>query len=66
MKRRGGPSDRIERKQTAVAEQITGQFYCSSSNHFAAGTSVIIRGRKVCQACAAQRRERLAAARKGC
>jgi hypothetical protein len=66
MKRRGGPSDRIERKQTAAADQITGQFHCGSSNHFATGTPVIIRGRKVCQACAAKRRQRLAASRKGC
>jgi hypothetical protein len=56
MKRHGRPSDRIERKQTAAAEQITGQFHCSSSNHFAAGTAVIIRGRKVCRGCADQRR----------
>jgi hypothetical protein len=51
------PAERIERKQTAAAEQITGQFHCSSSNHFATGTPVIIRGRKVCQACAAQRKK---------
>jgi hypothetical protein len=57
MKRRGGPSDRLERKQTAVADQITGQFHCSSSNHFATGKPVIIRGRKVCQACADQRKK---------
>jgi hypothetical protein len=57
MKRRGGPSDRLERKQTAAVEQATGQFYCSSSAHMATGTPVIIRGRKVCQACADQRKK---------
>lgn len=50
-------SNRTERKQTAAAEQATGQFHCSSSNHFATGTPVIIRGRKVCQTCAAQRKK---------
>lgn len=53
-------SNRLERKQTAAAELATGQFHCGSSNHFATGTPVIIRGRKVCQACADQRKQRLA------
>lgn len=48
---------REERRLTAAAERATGQFYCSSSAHMATGTPVIIRGRKVCQACAAQRKK---------
>lgn len=50
---------REDRRCTAAAERATGQFHCSSSNHFATGTPVVIRGRKVCQACAAQRKKTL-------
>lgn len=50
---------REERRLTAAAERATGQFYCTSSNHFAAGAPVIIRGRKVCQVCADQRNKAL-------
>lgn len=50
-------SSKKEARQTAVVEKITGQFHCSSSNHSAAGTPVIIRGRKVCQGCAAKRKQ---------
>ena len=50
---------REDRQFTAAAERATGQFHCSSSNHFATGEPVIIRGRKICQACAQQRAERL-------
>lgn len=59
MTRRGGPSDRAERKQTAAVEQATGSFYCSSSDHLAAGTPVILRGRKICQSCADKRAQRI-------
>lgn len=45
---------RIDRRATAAADRSTGTFYCSSSAHRAAGTPIIIRGRRVCQACAAQ------------
>ncbi|TPG50704.1 hypothetical protein EAH75_04500 [Rhodanobacter glycinis] len=45
-----------DRRLTAVADRATGKFYCSSSAHRAIGTPVIIRGRKVCQACADKRR----------
>lgn len=48
---------RIDRRTTAAADRSTGTFYCSSSAHRAAGKPVIIRGRKVCQACANQRRQ---------
>lgn len=47
---------RARRQMTTVADQLTGQFYCNSSNHFAAGTPVIIRGRKVCRTCADRRK----------
>lgn len=48
---------REERRMTAVTEQITGKFHCSSSNHFATGKPLIIRGRKVCQACSDKRKQ---------
>lgn len=48
---------REERRLTAVTERATGTFHCSSSNHRAKGQPVIIRGRKVCQACADQRKK---------
>ena len=66
MPRHETAQQREERRLTAAAERATGQFRCTSSAHWATGEPVIIRGRKICQACAAQRRQRLAAARKGC
>lgn len=50
-------TSRIDRRTTAAADRSTGTFYCSSSAHRAAGTPIIIRGRRVCQACAAQRKQ---------
>lgn len=61
---RNQPYTKLETRQTAKVEKVTGRFHCSSSNHFATGEPVIIRGRKVCQACAQQSRQRLAAARR--
>jgi hypothetical protein len=57
MPRHESAWNRKDRRQTAALERVTGTFHCSSSNHFATGDPVIIRGRKVCQACAAQRRQ---------
>lgn len=51
---------REDRRLTAAVEQATGKFHCSSSAHWATGAPVIIRGRKVCQACATKRRATLA------
>ncbi len=56
---RESTQQREERRLTAAAERATGQFHCSSSAHWATGEPVIIRGRKVCQACAAKRRKTL-------
>lgn len=53
--------NREECAMTAAAERATGQFHCASSNHFATGAPVVVRGRKMCQACAAKRRRQLAA-----
>jgi len=50
---------------TAAAERVTGKFHCSSSNHWATGAHVIIRGRKVCKACADKRRSVMAGSRAG-
>lgn len=52
---------RIDRRNTAAADRSTGTFYCSSSAHRATGTPTFIRGRRVCQACAAQRKQVLKA-----
>lgn len=54
-----------ERRMTAAAERVTGKFHCSSSNHWATGACVIIRGRKVCKACADKRRSVMAGSRAG-
>lgn len=65
MTKKPSAQNREERRLTAVAERATGTFHCSSSAHFATGEPAIIRGRKVCQACADQRKQRIAAMRKG-
>lgn len=58
------PDQREEQRTTAAVDRATGSFYCSSSAHRAHGQPVIIRGRKVCQACAAQRQQVLQHRRK--
>lgn len=50
---------RKERLTTAAVERATGQFWCTSSAHFAVGEPVNVRGRKICAACAAQRARNL-------
>lgn len=47
---------RLEQRQTAKVESITGTFHCSSSGHFAAGKPLMLRGRKICQGCMDKRR----------
>ncbi|CAM5588893.1 hypothetical protein [Rhodanobacter lindaniclasticus] len=59
MPRHDTAYQRADRRRTAAAERATGQFYCSSSGHFATGDPIIVRGRKVCQACAHQRKQAL-------
>lgn len=48
---------REEIRLTAVVDRATRSFYCSSSAHRAVGTPIYINGRKVCQRCAAERRQ---------
>lgn len=52
-------SARQQRRRTDAAERATGQFYCSSSNHFTTGDYQLLRGRKICATCAAKRRKLL-------
>jgi phosphatidylserine/phosphatidylglycerophosphate/cardiolipin synthase-like enzyme len=48
-----------QRNSTDACNRATNSFHCSSGAHRAVGTPVIIRGRRVCEKCATERREQL-------
>lgn len=50
-----------DRRRTEAVMRATGTFWCTASSHFAAGDPIEIRGRRVCAACNAARKARVAA-----
>ena len=39
------------KQQSAALKRVTGQWYCSSSNHYTAAPASTWRGRRICEPC---------------